>query len=139
MKVSKLAKLWAAGVLAVGAGLAVAQGLEERVKPVGEVCMAGQPCAAAQVAQAGGEPRSPQAVYDSGCAACHATGAAGAPKLGDTAAWQARLEQKGLETLHNNAVNGINAMPAKGLCTNCSAEEVHGAVDYILKGSNIEV
>lgn len=139
MKVSKLAKLWAASVLVAGAGLAVAQGIEERVKPVGEVCMAGQPCAATQVAQAGAEARSPQAVYDSGCAVCHAAGVAGAPKFGDTAAWQAKLEQKGLQALRDNAVNGINAMPAKGLCTNCSAEEVHGAVDYILKGSNIEV
>ena len=110
--------------------------MEERIKPVGSLCMAGDDCAAAPVAAAGGgsEPRSGQAVYDTGCASCHAIGAAGAPKFGDAAQWADRVA-KGLDTLYSNAYNGFNAMPAKGLCFDCSEEEIKVAVDYILDNS----
>ena len=66
----------------------------------------------------GGEPRSGDEVYNTKCAVCHGTGAAGAPKFGDAGAWGGRVA-KGLDTL-TNAINGINGMPAKGLCKDCS-------------------
>lgn len=68
-------------------------------------------------------------LYEAACQACHATGAAGAPKFGDKAAWAPRLK-KGLDVLHTNAIKGINAMPPKGGST-ASDEEVKAAVDYM--------
>ena len=75
--------------------------------------------------------RTGEAVYNLGCAACHTAGLAGAPMLANQAQWEARLE-KGLETLTNNAYNGYNAMPAKGLCMDCSLEEIERSVQYML-------
>lgn len=119
----------------VAVGVFAAEGsIEDRLKPVGEVCMAGDDCAGAlQVAAAGGE-RSGEEVYTSKCATCHATGAAGAPKLGDVAAWAPRLS-KGAETLYTHAIKGFNGMPAKGLCFDCSDDEIKASVDYLVAGS----
>jgi cytochrome c5 len=75
--------------------------------------------------------RTGEAVYNLGCAACHTAGLAGAPMLANQAQWEGRLE-KGLETLTNNAYNGYNAMPAKGLCMDCSLEEIEKSVQYML-------
>jgi cytochrome c5 len=57
--------------------------------------------------------RSGDDVYKVQCAACHAVGAAGAPKLGDTAAWGARVA-KGYDTLLTSALKGKGAMGAQG-------------------------
>jgi cytochrome c5 len=57
--------------------------------------------------------RSGEQVYVAQCAACHATGAAGAPKFGDKAAWGPRLPS-GMAALLNSALKGKNAMPAQG-------------------------
>ena len=75
--------------------------------------------------------RTGEDVYNLGCAACHTAGLAGAPMLANQAQWEGRLE-KGLETLTNNAYNGYNAMPAKGLCMDCSLEEIERSVQYML-------
>lgn len=108
----------------------------DRTKPVGEVCMAGDPCAAAAVATAGaGEPRSGEQVYSTKCFTCHATGAAGAPKLGDAAAWEARVAERGVDGMYTSAISGFKAMPAKGLCMDCSDEEIKASVDHILANS----
>ncbi|MCH2553620.1 MAG: c-type cytochrome, partial [Alcanivorax sp.] len=97
----------------------------ERLKPVGSVCVEGEDCGSemADAGAASGEPRDGATVYDSGCAACHASGAAGAPKTGDAAAWAPRID-KGMDTLVKLAYEGFNAMPAKGMCSNCSEEEI---------------
>lgn len=71
-------------------------------------------------------------IYQQGCAACHTAGVAGAPKLGDPAAWESRLAQ-GTEVLVASALNGKSAMPAKGMCPNCTEEQVKLAVDYMLE------
>lgn len=106
--------------------------IAKRLAPVDDVCVKGEECAAAlQVAAAG--PRSGEEVYNTFCLACHASGAAGAPKFRDAADWSARLG-KGLETLYANSINGINAMPAKGLCGNCSDEEIQAAVNHMIEG-----
>ena len=57
--------------------------------------------------------RGGEEVYKSQCAACHATGAAGAPKFQDAAAWGPRLKQ-GLDTLVHSALAGKGAMAAQG-------------------------
>jgi cytochrome c5 len=106
----------------------------DRLAPVGQLCMAGEDCAATLVGAADTGPRTGQQVYDTKCAACHASGAAGAPILGDAAAWEPRIA-KGIETLYDNAWNGIDAMPAKGLCMDCTREELDNAVDYMIENS----
>lgn len=105
------------------------QKIAERLAPVGEfsatTVAAVEPVAAADLTGA--------AAYQP-CAACHVSGAAGAPIVGDTAAWAERLK-KGTETLYSNAINGINAMPAKGGFANLSDNTVRAAVDYMLEES----
>ena len=77
------------------------------------------------------EGRTGQAVYDQGCAACHTAGLAGAPMLGNLAQWE-ETTSKGLELLTNNAYSGYNAMPAKGMCMDCSETEIERSVQYML-------
>ena len=70
------------------------------------------------------------AVYTANCAACHTSGAAGAPKLGDAAGWTARIAQ-GYETLVKHAIEGIRAMPARGGNPDLDDVEVARAVVYM--------
>jgi cytochrome c5 len=78
--------------------------------------------------------QSGEAVYKAVCAACHATGAAGAPKVGDNGAWSARLGQ-GEATLFTHAINGIRAMPAKGGNPDLDDVEVQRAVVFMANQS----
>ena len=79
-----------------------------------------------------------ESVYQKSCGACHNAGVAGAPKLGDAAAWSERLAQ-GVEMLESNAINGFQGsagmMPAKGGNTSLSDDEVRSAVAYMLESS----
>lgn len=75
-----------------------------------------------------------EAVFKSTCAACHATGAAGAPKVGDAGAWSARIAQ-GQATLVGNAIKGIRGMPAKGGNTALDDIEVERAVVFMANQS----
>ncbi|MBU3637863.1 cytochrome c5 family protein [Polynucleobacter sp. es-MAR-4] len=59
------------------------------------------------------ELQTGEQVYKTVCAACHASGAAGAPKFGDAAAWSARLG-KGYDGLLTSVIKGKGAMPARG-------------------------
>jgi cytochrome c5 len=98
------------------------EAISDRLKPVGMVALA--PVAGARTLQSG------EAVYQAACAACHSTGAAGSPKLGDTAAWSARLKQ-GFDTLVTHAVDGFKAMPARGGNPDLDPVEVARAVAFI--------
>ena len=51
--------------------------------------------------------------------------------MGSQAQWEERLD-KGLELLTGNAYNGYNAMPAKGMCMDCSETEIERSVQYML-------
>lgn len=79
-----------------------------------------------------------KATFDSVCFACHATGAAGAPKVGDKAAWAPRIAQ-GLDVLKQHAINGFQGnsgfMPAKGGRTDLSDEDIGAAVEYMVSQS----
>lgn len=140
MKVSKLAN-WktlvamAAGALLAGGAAAVASDAEsiaERIKPAGQVRMAGE--SGQQTAAAdSGEARSGEAVYNQACAACHAGGVLGAPKKGDAGDWEDRLPQ-GMETLLQHSIEGFNAMPPRGGCGNCSDEEIEAAIEHMIAG-----
>ena len=112
--------------------------IRDRIKPVGEVCVEGQDCgsaaaAAAPVADAGGA-RSGEDVYNTSCFACHGTGAAGAPMLGNAGQWAPRVEQ-GMDTLLTHAIDGINAMPARGTCASCSDDEIKAAIEHMVDNS----
>ena len=74
--------------------------------------------------------------YMASCFACHSTGAAGAPKVGPGNAdvWASRME-KGLDRVVNNAINGVNTMPAKGLCFDCTDADLRALVEYMVAAS----
>jgi cytochrome c5 len=115
------------------------EAVARRIAPVGRL-NTGEPIPAtspeAEIAAKPVEPaaRDGEAVYNAACVACHATGAAGAPRLGDAAAWAARAD-KGLETLVKNAITGIRAMPPRGTCGSCTDAELQRAVEYMLERS----
>jgi len=79
-----------------------------------------------------------QKVYQSACIACHGAGVAGAPMVGNAAAWAARIAA-GSDSLYANAINGLvgssGVMPAKGGNTTLSDAEVKAAVDHMVSQS----
>jgi cytochrome c5 len=70
------------------------------------------------------------AKYDKSCKVCHAAGVAGAPKTGDAAAWEPRLA-KGMEVLVLSVNTGLNAMPPKGMCFDCTDEDYTALIEYM--------
>ena len=74
------------------------------------------------------------ATYKKACVACHATGAANSPKLGDKAAWEPRIAQ-GNEVLYTSALKGKGAMPPKGGQMSISDDDIKAAVDYMVSQS----
>ena len=105
-----------------------AQAVAARVRPVAEEGFAFKDANAPKVLQSG------QAVYNATCVACHGSGAAGAPKVGDAGGWGARIAQ-GYDTLVQHAVQGIRAMPAKGGNPDLDDIEVARAVVYMANQS----
>jgi cytochrome c5 len=71
------------------------------------------------------------ATYQQACVACHMTGAAGAPKLEDKAAWAPRIAQ-GKEVLYTSVLKGKGAMPPKGGQMQLSDDDIKAAVDYMV-------
>ncbi len=84
---------------------------------------------AAQASAASGKE-----VYDTTCAACHGAGIAGAPKVGDKAAWAPRVAT-GAKAMHASAIKGKGVMPAKGGNAALSDADVAAAVDYMIAQS----
>jgi len=101
-----------------------AAAVNARLRPVADEGFTLRDANAPKVLQTG------EAVYTAVCAACHTNGAAGAPKMGDTGAWGARLA-KGYDTLVKHAIEGFNAMPAKGGNPDLDDVEVARAVVYL--------
>ncbi|WP_165856601.1 c-type cytochrome [Marinobacter sp. JSM 1782161] len=133
-----VAVLLVLGLQGGSATAAVEDQIKARIAPIGTVCVDGEDCgdiltsAAPASASASSGPRSGEEVYQSVCAACHNAGVAGAPVTGDAPAWSPRLE-KGLDTLITHAIEGFNAMPAKGGCANCPDEEIQAAVEHMVE------
>ena len=104
--------------------------IRDRLQPAGSLCRAGEDCGTAAAVVASG-PLSGEQVYQQFCFACHATGVSDAPLLGDVAQWEPRIA-KGMDVLMDSTLNGLNAMPARGTCVNCSDEELQAAVEHML-------
>ncbi|HZY17019.1 MAG TPA: c-type cytochrome [Ramlibacter sp.] len=79
------------------------RGVAERIRKVGTV----------EIRDANRPLKSGEEVFKAQCTTCHSAGVAGAPKLGDTAAWAARI-QTGFESLVNSALKGKGAMAPQG-------------------------
>jgi cytochrome c5 len=114
----------------VGAGSVgqSAEAINTRLKPVADEGFTFRDANAPKQLQSGAD------VYKSTCAACHATGAAGAPKTGDAAGWSARLAQ-GYDKVVGNAIKGLRAMPAKGGNPDLDDVEVARAVVFMANQS----
>ena len=112
--------------LGVGSDAQSQEAVALRIQPVAGFALV--------TAEGESEERTGEQIYAATCAACHGTGVAGAPTLGDTAAWAPLLE-KGYETLLQNAINGINAMPPRGGNPNLSDLEVARAVVHMANQS----
>ena len=83
---------------------------------------------------AGAEQRSGKDIYTAHCAMCHDSGMAGAPKVGDKAAWKEHIAS-GMDHMLEIAEKGIGAMPPKGTCSDCTKAELKGAIEYMIEQS----
>lgn len=111
--------------------------LVARIQPHGKICFEGEECdvnISVLTASADGSPRDGQTIYKAVCHTCHATGLVGAPKYGNQGDWASRIA-KGKDTLYHNAINGFNAMPARG-GADIPDEEVQNAVDYMIEAAS---
>ncbi|MGP8308024.1 c-type cytochrome [Vibrio sp. YIC-376] len=103
--------------------------IAERIKPVGDVYLAGSEPVKAEPTG----PRDGATVYGTFCIACHASGVNGAPKIGNADEWGPRIAQ-GKDVLLKHALEGFNAMPAKGTCMDCSDDEILAAINHLTEG-----
>lgn len=112
---------------------------EQRILPVGDIRSGEAGAAALAEAQAAVVAAAPAAdvvvnaeeVYNGLCKTCHEAGVAGAPIAGSEL-MAARLDEKGLETLVYNAINGLNAMPPRGGNPALTDEQIQAAVEFML-------
>ena len=74
-------------------------------------------------------------IYSQYCFSCHGPGLSGAPRLGDVDAWAPRIA-KGKDLLLKTTIEGIPpAMPARGICSSCTDEELAQVIDYMIEES----
>ena len=144
-------------LMALASNAAAQQSIEDNVRPAGQVCLAGQSCVGSTSGSVAAVPATAarasapvaavveevveeiveevaafdvESTYQISCFACHGTGAAGAPILGDADAWTERMA-KGMDAVVANVIDGLNAMPARGLCMTCSDDNLRDLVDYM--------
>jgi cytochrome c5 len=110
--------------------------VQANIAPFAKVAIAGHDnsaLAAVTKPAAGGGPAVPttaEAAFTQVCSACHTSGALGAPKIGDKAAWGPRIAQ-GKDTLYKTAIAGKGSMPPKGGTTWPDAT-IRMTVDYMV-------
>jgi len=76
-----------------------------------------------------------KAIYEKSCKTCHAPATAAAmkaPAVNDAAQWKPRLA-KGMDVLVTSVTKGLNAMPPKGMCNDCSADDFKAAIEFMSK------
>ena len=115
-----------------------ARAIAERIKPVGEVTISSGEAALNAVSSTANAAGAGESTYNSACVACHGAGVAGAPKIGDKAAWAPRIA-KGNDALYNSALKGFTGktgtMPPKGGNTSLKDADVKAAVDFMVSKS----
>lgn len=133
------------GILGLVVSLGIAQfvsassvddDIAARIHKVGSVCVEGQDCAssvaATTVAASDNSGGGGEATFKKTCSTCHAAGVAGAPKFGSYDDWAPRIKQ-GMDLLYQHAIHGKPpGMPARGMCFNCSDDDLKAAVDYMV-------
>lgn len=85
------------------------------------------------VAEAAAEIPGEQ-TYRRFCFSCHASGAAGAPRVGDARAWEGRIAQ-GMDVMLRHTIDGMPGMPPRGMCTRCDDDELRAAIVYMVERS----
>ena len=122
--------LYVGGTPKIGAGSNALspEAIAARLKPVADEGFTLVDASAPRQLKAGAE------IYNAACVACHASGAAGAPKMGDSGAWSKRIAQ-GYDTLVSHAIVGIRGMPAKGGNPALDDVEVARAVVHMANAS----
>lgn len=110
---------------------AVASPAAPAAAPVVAATAAPAPAATVSAAPAAAAKVDGKKIFESTCSVCHGAGIAGAPKVGDKAAWAPRLAT-GIDTLYKVALIGKGAMPPKGGNKDLSDAEVKATVDYMV-------
>lgn len=123
----------AAAAADAGAAAPVAQAAPVAAAPAAAVAPAAPVVVAAAAPAAASKAGVGEALYKQACIACHASGVAGAPKLGDKAAWAPRI-QTGLDMLTASVIKGKNAMPPKG-GSSASDADLRAAVEYMVSAA----
>ena len=111
--------------------------IEQRIAPVGKVHVEQNVNAPTQKTSQPivTKPESGQAIYEQYCSVCHRDGLANAPKFRIDADWKPRLEKKNISALVASAIKGLNAMPPKGTCQDCSDADLEAAIRYMVPKS----
>lgn len=112
------------------------QQIQERIEPIGKVHVekeAGSeaPATSAPTEKIAEKGPPGKATYEQYCVVCHRDGVAGAPKFEDENDWKPRLAGKNLEQILAIVKTGLNAMPAKGTCADCSDDDLKAAINYM--------
>lgn len=129
------AALAAAGLISESfAATADADQVNARIKPIGQVRISDGSAPAAAAPKAAGGGKSAVDVYKKSCMACHATGVANAPKVGDQAAWDARMA-KGIDTLVGSVNKGMGAMPPKAGDASLTDDDIKASIKFMAEGA----
>ncbi|KAF0803114.1 cytochrome c5 [Alcanivorax xiamenensis] len=94
-------------------------------------------CTDAEDASSAGEvvARDGASIYRQYCVVCHSSGAGGAPVVAkeNRLHWSHEVEEEGFEAIVREAINGVNAMPPRGGCMDCSDDEIRATVIHMLQ------
>lgn len=110
---------------------------QKRIQPIGQVRIQGESDAAQTVAATEAKPetkkqQSGEQIYEKYCSVCHRAGVAGAPKFRDETDWVPRLAKADMTELVAIAMKGLNAMPPKGTCVECTEADLRAAITYMV-------
>ncbi len=117
--------------------------IKQRISPVGKVHVREDKVSASPVESASTEDKKPpqaekapgEHVYEQYCRVCHRDGLAGAPKFRVEDDWKPRLAKANIDELTASVIKGLNAMPPKGTCFDCSEADLKAAVEYMIPQS----
>ncbi|MBA2709917.1 MAG: cytochrome c5 family protein [Tatlockia sp.] len=105
----------------------------KRIKPIGQVNVVKQEL---PVQENNPSKETPgRAIYEQYCSVCHQDGIAAAPRFRNAENWRSRLDKESIDELVASATKGLNAMPMKGTCMECSDEDIRNAIQYMLPKS----